>query len=386
MKSEILRLCLRMALLIPLLFSSCSKNFQKSDLPPDFDGLSFEGEFPLEYASAVKVWEYGLLRGDRVYLLTVLNSDKYLLADKDLELPKNLPPEIEVIRTPVKKVYLAATSAMSLFNAIGSLDSVRFSSLQKNAWFIDEAKNAMDEGKILYAGKYNAPDFELLLKENCSLALESTMIYHSPQIKEKLEDLGIPVFVDKSSYEENPLGRLEWVKIYGLMCGGASRAEEFFDGQISSLISSVRAAERSRESYPSVAFFYINPSGMVIVRGGEDYVSKMIEMAGGKYAFSFDKNNSSPSVAVSMENFYARCADCELLIYNSSIDNTLSSKAELLEKSVLFKDFKAFKSDNIYVTGKNLYQATDKIGEMILDLRAAIYGEEREMKFLEKIE
>ena len=239
-----------------------------------------------------------------------------------------------------------------------------------------------------------APDFELLLKEKCSLSIESTMIYHSPQIKEKLEALGIPVFVDKSSYEENPLGRMEWIKLYGLMCGKLDVSEDFFQGQIAKIENRDYAKKASSQSElisasnssKTVAFFYITSNGLVVIRGSEDYIVKMIEMAGGKYAFKNTRKSSSPSVTVSMEQFYAQCANADILIYNSSIDNTLASRKDLLEKSPLFADFKALQSGDIWMTGKYLYQATDRIGDMILDLRAIVSGEEREMIFLKRVE
>ena len=45
----------------------------------------------------------------------------------------------------------------------------------------------MNEGKIIYAGKYSEPDYELMLAANCSLAIESQMITHTPEVKEKLD-------------------------------------------------------------------------------------------------------------------------------------------------------------------------------------------------------
>ena len=48
------------------------------------------------------------------------------------------------------------------------------------------------------------------------------------ELKEKLEELGIPVLVDHSSYEPNPLGRTEWVKLYGLLTGHEEEAEAAF--------------------------------------------------------------------------------------------------------------------------------------------------------------
>ena len=48
------------------------------------------------------------------------------------------------------------------------------------------------------------------------------MIYHSPEVKEQLEKLGVPVLVERSSYEQDPLGRMEWVKVYGALVGKLS--------------------------------------------------------------------------------------------------------------------------------------------------------------------
>ena len=77
----------------------------------------------------------------------------------------------------------------------------------------------METRNLLYAGKYSAPDYELILSEGCDLAIESTMIYHNPEVKEQLQNFGVPVFVERSSYESHPLGRMEWIKVYGLLLG-----------------------------------------------------------------------------------------------------------------------------------------------------------------------
>ena len=51
------------------------------------------------------------------------------------------------------------------------------------------------------------------------------MILHSPKVQEMIEDLDIPVFVDYSSYESHPLGRTEWIKVYGAMLNKEKEAE-----------------------------------------------------------------------------------------------------------------------------------------------------------------
>ena len=83
----------------------------------------------------------------------------------------------------------------------------------------------MESGAMTFAGKYSEPDYETLVDGDCDLAIESTMILHTPKVQEMIEDLGIPVFVDYSSYESHPLGRTEWIKLYGALLNKEEEAD-----------------------------------------------------------------------------------------------------------------------------------------------------------------
>ena len=89
---------------------------------------------------------------------------------------------------------------MDLFLALDALDSITLSGTRAEGWHLEEAKAAMEAGHIAYAGKYSAPDYEQILAADCGLAIENTMIYHTPEVKEQLERFGIPVLVERSSY------------------------------------------------------------------------------------------------------------------------------------------------------------------------------------------
>ena len=58
------------------------------------------------------------------------------------------------------------------------------------------------------------------------------MIYHTPEVKEQLEHFGVPVLVERSSYESGPLARMEWIKFIGLLLGRAEEAERVFSEKI----------------------------------------------------------------------------------------------------------------------------------------------------------
>ena len=71
------------------------------------------------------------------------------------------------------------------------LDSISLSGTNADGWYIDEAKKALEDGSISFAGKYSAPDYELILSKNCDLAIESTMIYHKMCIRDRWKSVGI---------------------------------------------------------------------------------------------------------------------------------------------------------------------------------------------------
>ncbi|MFQ9702308.1 MAG: ABC transporter substrate-binding protein [Enterocloster clostridioformis] len=193
-------------------------------------------------------------------MITIKDSGRYLVVPEGKSEPSGLPGDVAVIKQPLKNIYLAATSAMDLFCSLDGTDRITLSGTDASGWYIEEARSALEDGRMLYAGKYNAPDYERILSMSCDLAIESTMIYHSPS-KEQLEQLGIPVLVERSSYESHPLGRMEWLKLYAVLLGREEQAERCFDDQVRQLLPVMNQENTGK----TAAFFYISSNGYVNV-------------------------------------------------------------------------------------------------------------------------
>ncbi|MBQ9321014.1 MAG: ABC transporter substrate-binding protein [Eubacterium sp.] len=372
--------------------------------PAEIEGLTFDHALETDYAECFDVYYYQ----DGFKLLDIHGDTRCLLIPEGKDLPAGVAAadasgkavdgddgdavfgtladgeRIIVLRQPVQNVYLAATAVMALVNSIDAIDAVRLTGTDADGWYLDAPKKALESGEMIYAGKYSEPDYELLIQEGCSLAIESTMIDHTPEVKEKLEELDIPVLTDHSSYEEHPLGRAEWVKLYGALFSQEDAAEKQFAGQK----EAVAELESLENTGKTVAFFYISQDGTAVVRSAEDYIPRMIEIAGGQYIFSDLEAaaGSSAAVNLSMEEFYATASDADYLVYNASIDAPLNGMQDLLAKSDLFSEFKAVQDGQVWTTDKNLYQATDSIGQFIKDLHLMMTdGKEDEMAFLKRV-
>lgn len=332
----------------------------------DWNNMQPERSMELSYAKQFSVDYYA----GGYDLIQVQDDSTYLVVPEGAAVPEGLPASITVLQKPLDHVYLAATSAMDLIAALGRVERITLSGTKESGWYVDAARQAMEDGTLSYAGKYSAPDYEQILSSGCDLALESTMIYHVPDVKAQLEQLKIPVFVERSSYEEHPLGRMEWIRLYGVLFDAEETAEQLFQEQVQQL-DTVLAGQSVGKS---AAFFYITSNGAVNVRKPGDYVAKMIELAGGSYVpkTANSDENALSTMNMQMETFYAEAKDADCLIYNSTIEGELQTMDELLQKSPLLKDFKAVKNGNVWCTGKNMFQETMGLGDMILDLHSVL--------------
>ena len=352
------------------------EEIEDREIAQELAGMKYDHSLELQYADqfAVEYYEGGYA------LITIAGGERFLLVPEDKEAPEGLDADISVIQKPVQNIYLVATSAMDLFCALDGLDSISLSGTNADGWYIDKAKKAMEDGDIAFAGKYSAPDYELILSKNCDLAIESTMIYHQPEVQEKLEKFGIPVLVEHSSYESHPLGRTEWIKLYGVLLGKEDQAQKIFQEQVDKL----KSVEDSENTGKTVAFFYINSMGAANVRKSNDYVSKMIELAGGEYIFHdpAEDDNALSTMNMQMEEFYAKAKDADYIIYNSTIDGELDSIDELLAKSSLLADFKAVKDGNVWCTGQNLFQETMGLATMIEDIHTMLTSDDPKLDSL----
>ena len=317
-------------------------------------------------------------------LLTIKDGTQILTVPEGKKAPDNLDESIIVMQQPVNNIYLVSSAVMDMFRELNALDTIGFSAQKAENWYVEGAKAAMENGDILYAGKYSSPDYELLVSKKCSLAIENSMILHSPEVKEMLEDFDIPVIIEYSSYETHPLGRVEWIKFFGALTGMEEEAEKAFEKQ-TEIVKHVTATKKTDKT---VAFFYITSNGLVQVRQSNDYIPKMIELAGGRYIFeNLGDDSKRSTMNMQVEEFYYKAKDADYLIYNSTIDGGVKSVDELIEKCSVLSDFKAVKSGDVWCTEKDVYQQSMSIGFLIEDIHNMLQGaDDKEMNYLYRLD
>lgn len=331
-------------------------------------GHDFIAHKELKYAEEYKIDYY-----DNGLTYIQIGEDKILLFDEGVEMPKEDMSGYIILQKPLNNIYMASSSSMDYFLYLNEIDKITMTSTKEEDWSVEEIKDLVKNEEIAYVGKYSAPDYEYLLDDGCSLAVENTMINHAPAAKEKIEQLGIPVIVERSSLENEPMGRLEWIKFYGILMDKEDEADSFFDEQVAKLNEIDNKIKNDLENNSeladkkiSAACFYINASGIPAVRNPEDYMTKLVKTAGFDYSFeSLTDNSNKTFTNLQMEEFFAGAIDTDVLIYSASFATPPKDMNELIGMDKLLADLNAVKNKNVWCYNIDIFQRPTKMAEIV---------------------
>ncbi len=351
-----------LSVLMALLLSGCGSTATNTT------ENALDTESDIKYATNFNISFYD----DGSRLLTICDDEKIFVLGKGAGQSEYASDDMIVIEEPSEGIYLVNTAAMDFFDKLGMMDTLGFASLEADDWYVPGASDYMNEGKILYAGKYSAPDYELLLSKGCSLVIENTMISHSPEIKEKLEGMGFPVIIDRSSTEISPLARAEWIKFYGALLGCYEESVTIFDEIDKNYNAFVQNAS-GKEGEISCIIFCFTANGSVNVKKDNDYAAKILQDVGFSYVYENENESGTTSKTIQFESFYEIARNADVLIYNQNLDPSVSNIETLIGKNNLLAEFKAVQNNNVYSIDANLFQKPTECAGFMNDA-AALYS------------
>ena len=345
---------------------------EKEEINKWINSHTLTDKLELRYAEKFEVLYY-----DSKYCMIIINgTDYYMLNGSGYSIPDDIKDKVTVIDVPLSNIDLVSQSTVDYFDCLDALDSVSFTSINANNSQNEKITKLLNEDKIKYAGKYSAPDFEMLINNQCNLVIENTMITHTPDIINRLSDVNIPVMIDCSSHERDLLGRMEWIKLYGLLCNKLDDAKEIFNEKEKMLNASFDKVNKK------VAYFYVSENGGIVIRKNNDYIVNMINIAGGDYIFEGDSGyDGTGQMTIQKEAFFEKVSDCDVLIYNSTINGKVNTKEELISKCEVLKNTKAYKEDRIYCTTGNIYLSVMSLPEIVTELNELFLNKETKEYF-----
>ena len=264
---------------------------------------------------------------------------KYVLVEKDSPLPDKLP-QGTVVRTPVENIIMYSTIHASIWEELGALENVA-GICEPEYLTSQNAKQMLAEGKIQDCGMAASPNVERIID------IEGKFIVASPFENGgygQAEKLGIPIFESADYMENHPLGRVEWMKVFGLLSGKEEVADSLFKSTEGNY-NSLKALAAEVVGKPRIMSERKYGSSWFIV-GGASYIAQMYKDAGADYIFS--DNPDTGSVPFAFETVYDRGADSDLWVFKYAAERPMTY-SDLEAEYNPYANFAPFKNRRIYI-------------------------------------
>ncbi|WP_243739427.1 ABC transporter substrate-binding protein [Flavicella sediminum] len=272
------------------------------------------------------------------------NADRkyeYLLVPKENKIPKH-KDAVQIIRTPVKKIVVTSSSHIPLLELLEEEQSlVGF----PNTDFISSTKTRklVETGDVRELGKAEYLNTEVLLDVNPEIVM-SFAVDKPNKSFQMIQKLGVPVLLNGDWLEETPLGRAEWIRLFGALYQKEKEADSIFNHIKKEYNAAKELAIRAKNK-PTVL------SGSIFqdvwyLPAGESFIAKYFEDAQTNYLWKDSKGTGS--LSLNFENVFEKGQKANYWIGCS----LTTSKEELVNANAHYQKFDPFINDQIYTFGK----------------------------------
>lgn len=197
--------------------------------------------------------------------------------------------------------------------------------------------------RIATVGDLSTADIEHIVSLEPSIVIFSGFNLSSPLLS-KLEKSNVPTLINFDWKETHPLGRAEWIKVFGLIANKIELANEIFDG-IKKRYETV-AKTANLESLPTV-FAGTLYGDVFNAPAGESYFAQLLKDAQVEYRYADTRGTASISLSIE-----------EVIHDNETTDFWLNpaakNKNDIIRMNPLFQRLRAFKNNQIYSYYKNV--------------------------------
>ena len=329
----------------------CSNDAEQKNTSTNQASQSFEWEQPtIEFASG-----FSLEYSDTYKILDVFSPFQdaedtlhYILVPEGNVVPDQYKA-YQKITIPVKRMVLTSTTHIAMAAYLEKLDAV--SGLTDSAFiYSPEVKQLLENGKIKEVGKNGALNNEVIIAANTDLVVSGAWSSAAFDTYRPLIDAGIPVMINAEWTESHPLGRMEWIKVFGALFDMEDKANVLFNESKSQYLD---LADKTREVVNKPTVINGTPYQEAwSIAGGNSFVGTLFKDAGADWHWAND--TAQVSYQLDFESVYPIGLEAEYWIAPGRATD-LSSLQTIDER---FTDFKSFKNQKIY----NFHNRANKNG------------------------
>jgi iron complex transport system substrate-binding protein len=275
-------------------------------------------------------------------------NQHYFLVKRGSRVPEGMDSD-QIIYVPVKKIICMSTTHVAMISALHEEKSIAGVS-GAGLIYSPGLNKDIERGAIADIGYEAGLNKELILKISPDLIMIYGIGSESAGYVGKIKELGIRVIINADYLETDPLGRAEWIKLFGALYCKENQADSIFESEADEYSKLKQFISQHTKSRPKVMLglpfkdtWYISP--------GNSFICKLINDAGGDYLW---KDSESPfSLPYGIENVYLRGMKAD---YWLNI-GTVGTRSEISNIDHRLADLPCFKNDNLFNNNRRLTTA-----------------------------
>lgn len=293
----------------------------------------------ITYASGLAIYKY---EGYSLVKVTnpwpKANTDfTYILKEKGAIVPDSLQ-KYTTIKVPLQSIVVTSTTNIPFLEMIGSENKlVGF----PHTDYVSSVKTRrlIDNGSVKNVGQNEKLNIEQLIDLAPDLIITFGIDNNNPMI-ENLQKSGLKIMIQGDWMEQSPLGKAEWLKLYGVLFGKEKEAQIIFDKIVKDYNETLQlVATKKPESTVLYGSMY---QDQWFVAKGNSWVAQFMKDAKSNYLWA--NLEGTGSQALSFEQVLDKAKNATHWIASGSF----KTLAELEKSNPHYSQFKAFSTQNIY--------------------------------------
>ncbi len=300
-----------------------------------------------------KAERFSIIETDSCTVVTIINpwqgaegiNQVYYLVKKENILPLKVDSE-SIIYVPLRRIICMSTTHLAMIAALGETDAIVGVS---GAGYVynKSISERIKKGFINDVGYEAGMNSELIIKSAPDLVMVYGVGSESAGYVGKIKELGIKVMFNADYLETDPLGKAEWIKLFGALFCKEEIADSIFSSVSQSYEQLKTLISMNTDSRPGVLLglpfkdtWFVSP--------GNSYISRIIKDAGGSYLWQ--DTESQVSMPLSLENVYLQSLKAEFWLNTGSAD----SKNEIISFDTRLKDIPCFREGKLFNNNKRI--------------------------------
>ncbi|BFM42073.1 ABC transporter substrate-binding protein [Flavobacterium sp. CFS9] len=261
----------------------------------------------------------------------------YVLKEKEAKVPDSLQ-KYTTIKVPLESIVVTSTTnipfleMLEVENKLVGFPHTDYISSEKTRVLIDK-------GTVKNVGQNEKLNIEQLIELSPDLIVTFGVDNNNAML-DNLKKSGLNVLIQADWMEQSPLGKAEWIKLYGALFGKEEQAKELFDKIVLSYDQAKKLVAGKRAT--SSVLYGSMYEDIWYVAKGNSWVAQFMKDAQANYLWADLKGTGSEGL--SFEKVLVKAKTANFWIASGSF----KSLDEFGKINPHYAEFDAFKSKNVY--------------------------------------